>query len=117
MKITCNSEAEARKVAYEVTRNKEVIGVSPEYFERLGLSYTLYDSSSEFKEMNPKISKNCVILKVDKMLDKSMTLVDFLAKNPELRKVDDVAMYFRREFIDEAIKKGAVNIQKGCIVV
>lgn len=117
MVITCDSSSEAKTVALELTRQADILGVSPEYFERLGITYSLFNNVADFKAKYSSVTSNMVILKVEKMLDKSMTLVDFLAKNKGIRKVDDVAMYFKRSTIDEAIKMGAINILKGCIIV
>lgn len=118
IQITCHSKEEAKAVAYELSRHKDIIGFSPEYLKRLGLTYTIYENKQEFKNVvGNRISANWVILEASKMLDKTMTLVEFLGANKKLRTVDDVAMYFNRSFIDKAIKAGAINVQKGRIIV
>lgn len=117
IRIDCKNVVDAKNILYEITRQPETVGFSPEYLKRLGATFTIYANYAALRNSGTKAKRTTLILDIDVMFDKKMSLVEFLKNNPAIRDVSLVKMYFSEEVLQHAIEIGAINIKRGKVVV
>lgn len=117
IRIECESISDAESILHEITRQSDTVGFSPEYLQRLGATYTIFDNYKALLAAGAKAKRTTLIFDIDVMFDKKMSLVEFLTSNPAIRDVATVKLYFSDEVLNRAIEVGAINIKRGKIVV
>lgn len=128
LSIACRSVSDARKLTIEISKRPDVVGISEEYLKRVGATFEQleFNNTGEILEYTRKMfgksnfpSNYVVILLDDVVLDRTVTMHEFLKSRPALREIKDVLMYYDKDILIKAEKQGAIQIQKqkGRIVV
>lgn len=126
--IVCKTVSDARKLTIEISKRPDVIGISEEYLTRVGATFERLDFENTSEIQNymikhwgkPSFPSNYVVILLDDVvLDRTVTMHEFLRSRPALRDIKDVLLYYDNDIINKAEMQGAIQIQKqkGRIVV